>query len=155
MGVHLYTNGAWTDGGKIYRNSLNLYNKTDLSIAVGQRYITVQQSLNPGLYAISFDFISDNTGDNSIILYNSGSIVVNVSVPAAALRRSIVVNTNNQYIDEIRFYSAVGYTPSESYYAEIKNIMINSGNKKLPYEPYNIIDWYTNTGHDYSSGAWD
>ena len=158
MGVHLYTNGAWTDSGRIYRNSLNLFNvnieqgtfssETALPVPSENRVRTSDYiELTAATYTIAF------SGAEKIYLYvfdTNNNYIRDESSSFWNNQPFSVVLTNNR---KIKFaISKTDNTPLTP--TDVSNIMINRGSTALPYEPYNIVDWYTNNGHSYSSGAW-
>lgn len=153
MGVHLYTNGAWTDSGKIYRNSLNLFDGTllggnytnanfDLS---GNAYVykSIKVLLPAGIYTFSW---GKNVNVVRLIIDGNYSQPVSTNVSAYT-----ITSTTDGFIG-ISFRDT---TSAETIWDISIPIMLNSGATSLPYEPYNVVDWYTNTGHGYTSGAWD
>lgn len=154
MGVHLYTNGAWTDSGKIYRNSLNLFDT----------------QLTEGYYGASpenyYQFTSDNKYRSFTMQLPAGTysitVLANESIRLLRVNNDIDGAVNTTTVDEP--FSFI-LTENTTIYVSFRNsdttdsftnltIMLNAGDP-LPYEPYNIVDWYTNNGHGYSSGAWD
>lgn len=146
MGVHLYTNGAWTDSGKIYRNSLNLFDEIYPDITT-----TVQ-------------FLPLNVGDGSFTLssnaprYQGGAILFFL---AGNVSSGLSTDTNGVYdgvertVTSIDGYVTIAYLIRGSVTPTDYETMLNVGNIALPYEPYNVVDWYANNGHGYSSGAWN
>lgn len=157
MGVHLYSNGAWMDSGKIYRNSLNIFNSEIVQggIANTGEIITSQlrvrsfQTLESGQeYTIStnkrirllFAFY-DTTPISLLADYGS--------TPPPTLTITMPINANNLGIALCNPDPTTQIHPDDDI-----QIMLNTGSIVLPYEPYNVVDWYTNNGHGYSSGAW-
>ena len=154
MGVHLYTNGAWTDSGKIYRNSLNIFDKSQTPYST-TGFIAREGTLTE--YAAWC--VSDYVEVLSNTEYTLSGMNINAIYPA------ICFYTDNKiYISGIRYnqQSTLTFTTPEnckyvliSYLtAKLDTVMLNAGSIALPYEPYNIVDWYTNNGHGYTSGAW-
>ena len=171
MGVHLYTNGAWTDSGKIYRNSLNLFNLSNPNVFYGfvnesgnfrsfPNNALVVLNLPNGIYTISG---FKKYPPDSVVRIVTSNVTPAFDVPVATnvLRPqnttyTITINDDN-YLSimvcgdsDYNYYNNVQTAIS----ANCENLMINAGSTALPYEPYNVVDWYTNNGHDYSSGAW-
>lgn len=147
MGVHLYTNGAWTDSGRIYRNSLNLFDKNDVTQNVRldaegnfiestncntSDYIDVQSS-TAITQAYSFSF------ENCIAEYDENYNFV-----------TRYVSGNGNFITS----ATTKYIRMTIQKARTDTAMLYYGNVVIPYEPYNVVDWYTNYGHGYTSGAW-
>lgn len=153
MGVHLYTNGAWADSGKIYRNSLNLY---DLSKSqIGYQYSASDGSVvsasnsfaTSGLIEVEEDayylrYYDGVATGNSVCEYDSNKNFVRTVTPGTGV--PFLIPSDVKYVG---FNIYITDYPLEKY-AFIKS------DKPLPYEPYNVVDWYTNNGHGYSSGAW-
>lgn len=65
-----------------------------------------------------------------------------------------ITESNQGNIGNVYFYGCGLVVSGATGKADFTIIMLNSGTA-LPYEPYNVVDWYTNHGHGYSSGAWD
>lgn len=152
MGVHLYTNGAWTDSGWIYRNSENLFD----SILIGGIFqdnnfnisgsTTVYKSIKIYLTAGSYTFSWGNNV-NVVRLVIDGSY----SQPAVTdVNTYTITLTTDGYVG-ISFRDT---TSESTEWDDTTPIMLNVGSTAIPYEPYNIVDWYINHGHGYSSGAW-
>lgn len=147
MSIHLYTNGAWTDSGKIYRNSLNLINSSEVVLG------TIDQSGNEkewdqgyrsGWMRFNLDVpinISGLTGPVRVFIYNSNKIYQNINFLYSE-------PFSYNYDGYFRLSGGLNWFTTNS-------TMVNDGDTDLPFEPYNVVDWYTNTGHGYSSGAWD
>lgn len=147
MGVHLYTNGAWTDSGKIYRNSLQMLNWNTTEIG------SINENTGQPVdweYSRRSDFIPVANNEYITISGLNGAI------------RIFIYNTDKIYQSDNFLYENPFTIQNGGYFrfsgplastAELST-MINSGTTALPYEAYNIVDWYTNTGHGYSSGAW-
>ena len=137
---------------KIYRNSLNLFDKLAADID-DTGYIQ-----SSGEIATSINFIT--SGYIDVRAYNEVTIsgMGTGNAPAYckydstktymegynySQRETITINTLNA--SYIRF--AIRKT-------EIDTAMCNAGSSALPYEPYNVVDWY---GYKYklrASGAW-
>lgn len=142
MSVHLYTNGAWTDSGKIYRNSLQLLDWSlvesgTIDSETGQNVPWENAKRSDFMYIDGFIIISGYTGNLRVFTYD---------------------NAKN-YITNFLYDSSFSLT--NSYFriagpltSMVDTIMINSGRKPLPFEPYDVVGWYTNNGHGYTSGAW-
>lgn len=151
MGVHLYTNGAWTDSGRIYRNSLNLFDSSQ--VLAGYQYNIQTQKLVP---SETFDFsgyIPISTGNylriydniavgNYCFLFDENKDFIEQLVPGEG--NPIVISNNIAKYIGMNLYQ----TYDLSKYMFAKTAIV------IPYEPYNVVDWYTNLGHGYSSGAW-
>lgn len=152
MGVHLYTNGAWTDSGRIYRNSLNLFDGdlidgyfSDITFRTstpGSVFKSIRTHLENGTYTFSFThpvrivrLIIDNTYTENL---------------AENVTEYTITVSNDVYDVGISFRDEITGTLWDD-----SPIMLNAGSIALTYEPYNVVDWYTNTGHDYNLGAWD
>lgn len=154
MGVHLYTNGAWTDSGRIYRNSVNLFDKTaNYTVGVTTYNFTISD-LDPDKYytcSTNFERISGVT--TASLYFNGGNSVENGVWNGEP--KTFKPNSNGEIVVFVRFQEASG---APSIYNDLISgsiwVMVNEGSTTLPYEPYNIVDWYTNNGHGYSSGAW-
>lgn len=157
MGVHLYTNGAWIDSGRIYRNSLNIFNSEIVQggistngelITSSLRVRSVQPIEAEHEYTIAtnkrirllFAF-SDTTPIKLLADYGA--------IPPSTTTFTMPENTNILGIALCNANPATEIQPDDDI-----QIMLNTGSIALPYEPYNVVDWYTNTGHGYSSGAW-
>lgn len=138
---------------KIYRNSLNLFDgvlidkifadaEFNINESVsGNVYKSIKILLTPGTYTISF---TQNINIVREIIDNvyTQPVLSNVNT------HTITTTTENYY--GLSFRSA----ESSTTYWDNSPIMINSGGSALPYEPYNIVDWY---GYKYklrASGAW-
>lgn len=152
MGVHLYTNEAWTNSGKIYRNSQNLFNGNER--IPGSFYRDTGIIGTQSNYAIS-DYI-DVTGAENITISSTSSLGGDASVCQFDENYTYISGTkyNNENTVTLSITSGCKYISMSFKTIEVNNIMVNVGNSALPYEPYNVVDWYTNTGHSYSSGAW-
>lgn len=163
MGVHLYTNGAWTDSGRIYRNSLNLYDINNVNfynayltstiwlLADDSRSIRIPVEGNT-TYTLS---VSEALAIFRISASSNPNLEPTaVGVSAREIIRSANINTYTFTTNPND--SIIIFQGSFSTFETWKNlIMLTTGSAFLPYEPYNVVDWYTNTGYDYSSGAWD
>lgn len=175
MGVHLYTNGAWTNSGKIYRNSNNLFNISafingivmtrgtytynadtntltitatgndahtgngntyHVSVEGGNDY-TISWNTNTSVGGYVYVFENGLTDASHTHSWNSLSLGGNIT--AQNDTTFLILRLGCELSDTTKWYS---------------NLMINEGSTALPYEPYNVVDWYTNQGHGYSSGAW-
>lgn len=155
MGVHLYKNGAWTDSGKIYRNSLNLFPDTPSSSNASINQNTGEEIANNefNIYTIP---VTGETKYTINFLFASGTSTRKASVHqynGDAWISALVV------IDNVLFPQTVTTAANAtkikiSVLKDTSNRCCNVGETAFPYEPYNIVDWYTNTGHGYSSGAW-
>lgn len=153
MGVHLYTNGAWTDSGKIYRNSLNLFDKNNIRL-------DESFSLTP-----SPDFYPNPSLNCSNYLpVVAGKTYLRIYDAAAVGNIYYTFDSNFNFLSEQRPGVGIPFTISDnvSYIVfnfentyELNKYMLAESTSVIPYEPYNVVDWYTNNGHGYSSGAWD
>ena len=167
MGVHLYTNGAWTDSGRIYRNSLNLFNMSNYSsyttgitdIVVTSDSITYTAS---SIYLAIRYFIPLDTTDIFTLKLGANSLNVRFELRYRKNGESVgdllILTAGNSYtihgsenVDEIQI-NISNSTNTGTCIAS--NIMLNTGETALSFEPFNVVDWYTNHGHNYSSGAW-
>ena len=159
MGVHLYTNGAWTDSGRIYRESKNLYDILTTSGYTSNIMDWTQTIDNDTIYVYGSNIAGVARGLTMILgTYPAGTYTFNInsSYPLTTLylrkygetNQSATITIDTESILEISL--VIG---KRDYI--FNDFMLNSGSIALPYEPYNVIDWYTNTGHGYSSGAWD
>ena len=160
MGVHLYTNGAWTDAGKIYRNSLNLFNGV---IAIDDSILTDNGKPLPFQnYAVSeYIDILPNTEYTFSFFHNAEENRTTFTLSTYDEQKSTILPLEMQTINNIQGYTMHITTSASARYLRInwkkpydEDMMLVQGNIALPYEPYNVVDWYTNNGHDYSSGAW-
>lgn len=165
MGVHIYTNGAWTDSGRIYRNSLNLFDISTITLgkyidSQGQEIESTAQSAQSRLNHT--DYIEVISGEPYIYSYVNGVATANtialcwldeqkelisrdtLNVNDSSYKLSAIAPGNAKYC----IINFTGYPVSDSC------LRFNHGSVTLPYEPYNVVDWYTNNGHNYSSGAW-
>lgn len=155
MGVHLYTNGAWTDSGKIYRNSVNLFdNILEEGYYDDQGVLIEETSIS---HSTTYIPVNGTTYTISGLWYQAGAMA-NFAVYEWDNDKNWLRRSNRQYppsSNKITF--TVG---ADTAYITLQiqtihsNIMLNIGSIALPYEPYNVVDWYTNNGHSYSSGAW-
>lgn len=153
MGVHLYTNGAWTDSGRIYRNSLNLFDYNASHTPAINSYTYVISDLIPGQqYTCSTNFAY--VVSTASIYFGGGNSATD-GVWANQPKTKIADSDGTLQLS-LRFQADLGAPPV---YNDVLNgtiwVMVCKGATVLPYEPYNVVDWYTNTGHGYSSGAWD
>lgn len=167
MGVHLYTNGTWTDSGRIYRNSLNEY----YGSITNNKYIDGDGNEQNGIYpTYSISYIKIDVSENETYSYS----FINNLAGIRAHRRINAFDSDGQFIAPIvdiypletdNYNSANFTTPINCSYITINFVnqeknngdteqMLNLGSTALPYEPYNVVDWYTNNGHGYTSGAW-
>lgn len=160
MSVHLYTNGAWTDSGKIYRNSLNLFDKTNTSIADG--YAADNYLKDDGTYGsnASYDtsiFIPLETSTTYTLSFSDSMTVYAPSlclyVGKSTLSRGI--KYDGQHSITFTTSATETYVRLSIQKTYVDSYMLNEGNTALPYEPYNVVDWYINNGHKRTSGAWD
>lgn len=166
MGAHLYTNGAWTDSGRIYRNSLNLYNKGTTTVYDAFLSDIDKWLIDAGGVSKSIKIPCDSGTHYTI------SIPDNVSVFRIYESSNAAIEPTNSGVDVSRIIRSANiheYTFTtlsntkviifQATGAELdiwfNNLMFNLGGIAFPYEPYNVVDWYINTGHGYSSGAWD
>lgn len=174
MGAHLYTNGAWTDSGKIYRNSLNLFDlstwenatATRGSVIVDNGTVTITATENdcytntygnatydisviPGeTYTLIWDLDYLSAG---ILYFFSGTTVANsvlLSISSATKIKSFTIPEGHTKFAFRLSVATAGRT------IEYSKIMLYKGEQEMTYEPYNVVDWYTNHGHSYSYGAW-
>lgn len=164
MGVHLYTNGAWTDSGKIYRNSVNLY-----SSAIEQGTLS---SINNGfpsesssrirsanfinLEAGTYTFKCSSTIPTKTFIFIYAYPVVDFIERIPEVWADIPFTFTLSERRNIKIVVASDPPTSEIPLTPemVSELMLNSGSIALPYEPYNVVDWYTNNGNTYSSGAW-
>ena len=157
MGVHLYSNGAWTDSGKIYRNSLNIFNSE-----IVQGGIATNGDLLPSQLRVrSFQpiqseqeyTISTNKRIRLLMAYNDTTAVQLLAdysvIPSPTSTFTMPAGTNILGIAFCNADPTTEINPEDNL-----QIMLNTGSIALPFEPYNVVDWYTNHGHGYSSGAW-
>ena len=147
---------------KIFRNSLNLFDKENdptLTLYCGDENIIRTAASIRSTY-ISCD--PNTTYTISKIVSARFKVACTETEPAANIvyfdlqstaESSITITTGNtaHYII-IEYYTSTYDTYTES---EIRDtIMINAGSAALPFEPYNVVDWY---GYKYklrASGAW-
>lgn len=163
MSVHLYTNGAWKDSGKIYRNSLNIYDKDNVNFynayLTSTIWLLADDSRSVKIPIDGNTTYTLSTIDPLAVFRISASSNPNLEPTAAGvIAREIVRSSNiNSYTFTTNANdSIIIFQGSFSTFETWKNqLMLNLGSTALPYEPYNVVDWYTNHGHDYSSGAWD
>ena len=152
MGVHLYTNGAWTDSGRIYRNSLNLFDPSQ--VVAGYQYDFSSQTLVPsetldflGYIPVSIGSylrIYENTAiGNFCFVFDENKNLIAQLVPGAG--NPIIISSDN-----VKY---IGFNVNQEY--DLSKYMFAKTAIVIPYEPYNVVDWYTNNGHGYTSGAWD
>ena len=152
MGVHLYTNGAWTDSGKIYRNSLNFLDPNNVLL---NRSFTIDPSPsfinNPNFNCTNFIPVVE--GETYLRIYD-GQSIGNVIY---------AFNSTSDFIAEYHPGIGVPFTiPNGVSFIifnfentlDIDKYMLAKTPIVIPYEPYNVVDWYTNNGHNYTSGAW-
>lgn len=151
MGVHLYTSGAWTDSGRIYRNSVNLFDKSKSQI--GYQYNS-QGEIEPLADYATSGYIPVLTGETYIRCYNNQSIgnyIVEYDNDLNFIR-----NYPTGIGQPITIPEGVSYVAFNIYLNEysLDSYMFIQGQTPKPYEPYNVVDWYINNGHGYYSGAW-
>ena len=173
MGVHLYTNGAWTDSGRIYRNSNNIFDISTWNNVIVTRgtysidgtRITITstgadcytETYNQTRYNIpcvageTYTFSWDTNITSGTVYAFTGTTVANTvaRVVASNLKKGTFTVPEGHTVMSLR----VGIS-SEGITGYYDNIKIEKGSDSTPYEPYNVVDWYTNHGHGYSSGAW-
>lgn len=161
MGVHLYTNGAWTDSGRIYRNSLNRINADDFYLSFKQQDGTYQGTRSTIYLVRMKPFSQDDIGKTFTFSMMLSPNTNNVRVSANIGGQELNGTTNSQGLTKITFlcasvddYLYFNWGSEGSVVQTLWNLMLNLGNTALTYEPYNVVDWYTNNGHGYSSGAW-
>lgn len=162
MGVHLYTNGAWTDSGKIYRNSENLYNpnaKDTNNGYIANQYLSYEgypTTPGSGLVWSTSEYIEINDDERYLS-------ICGLSDTSSGSPSICFYDVNYDYISGTPYQNIVNLhinIPNNSKYfrfsidGRLSQIMVVFGINTVPFEPYNVVDWYTNTGHGYSSGAW-
>lgn len=165
MSVHLYTNGAWTDSGKIYEKSLNLFDYLTMSAGIDGSYLDVDgnviessvSSISDYIPVLGGAFVLSKLGGVSpaVCLYDSNQDFIYgqaYNTGGGNYKGNIIVNTN--YNAAFMRFSYFNETASPTSQDDLSQIMISSGISVKPFEPYGLI-WKTNNGHDYSSGAWD
>ena len=123
----------------------NLWDSGDVTIALHERYISIPLSLEQGVYTLSFEYKSENTGTVTVIFYNESTIIQSFNVTITNDKGTTSI-TSTQPITAIRLYSASGYTLSYDYTAEYTNIMLNAGSTAMPYEPYGWSEKITCAG---------
>lgn len=170
MSVHLYTNGAWTDSGKIYRNSLNLWSFSPNTTTGG-----VSITSENGVIKFANTATSSSNIESTITLpagtytlkANANRIPVDntyacIQVYKSSPFVSALIN-NNSAVDGVSTF-----TIAEEFNVALRirvdigtdyndfelRPTLNVGTTAIDFEPYNVVDWYTNNGHGYSSGAW-
>lgn len=157
MGVHLYSNGAWTDSGKIYRNSLNIFNSEIVQggIATNGDMLSSQlrvRSLQPIANNQTYT-ITTNKRIRLLFAFNNTTPVELLAdygtIPPSTHTFTMPAGTNILGIALCNPDPTTEIHPDDNI-----QVMLNIGSIALPYEPYNVVDWYTNNGHGYSSGAW-
>ena len=167
MGVHRYTNGAWTDSGRIYRNSLNFFDLSNYysvtpgitNIVINNDIITYNASSQYLAICYRFDLLPTDTftielGNESdkvqleLRFYNGET---QVGTRIVIQKGTPYVISGSEEIDSFTIYLSNSTNTGK---CTASNLMLNTGDTIKPFEPYNIVDWYTNTGHGYSSGAW-
>lgn len=173
MGVHLYTNGAWTDSGKIYRNSVNLFSSFwesgSINSMTGENESSGTTIRTVDYIPIDYDSIYSMarniyTGYITVRFYDENKSYVGAG-SISTIDLIIGTRPSNPMIEGISFCSFRTIDTSIKYFrlCDTSNdtntqYMLVKGNytseTMQSYEPYNVIDWYTNTGHGYSSGAW-
>ena len=142
MGVHLYKNGAWTDSGRIYRNSLQILNwalveSGTIDSTTGQPVPWESAKRSDLMYINGFITISGFEGNLRVFTYDNEKNYI----------------TNFLYDSPFRLTNSY-FRIAGPLISMVDTIMINNGRTALPFEPYDVVDWYTNSGHGYSSGAW-
>lgn len=145
---------------KIYRNSLNLFDpsakNTDNGYVENYALSNVNTLLSNAVFSIT-EYIPISASNASIVLSNVNTTGTS---PAVCF-----------YTDTKEFISGVAYLGNASSITSIPEnaaflrasilnarwdslAMINYGTAEIPYEPYNVVDWY---GYKYklrASGAW-
>lgn len=169
MGVHLYTKGAWTDSGKIYRNSLNIFDKNSMKynayiaasnglVSSSQNpttlsaFIPIDSSTQYTISCISKTFRYGFTADEIITIGSTMLPSYNI-LDYQTLAFHAVSVTTPDYAKWIVFNYSLQQAEGDTDIVT-DTVMVNLGDTALPPEPYNVVDWYTNRGHGYSSGAW-
>lgn len=165
MGAHIYTNGAWADSGRIYRNSLNLYNKVTTTVYNAFFTDTNKWTIDAGGISKSIKIPCESETQYTISVpenvtifrvYESSNVAIEPTNAGADVSRIIRTENVNKYTfttlsdTEVLIFQAT----SSSFDMWFNNLMLNFGSTALPYEPYNVVDWYANNGHNYTSGAW-
>ena len=147
---------------KIYRNSLNLapaisswvdgyQNSTDgylVSPTAAQEktsdYIDVHNYTHISNSYETGDFPSTGTSSSTVAWYAMGCYDENKDFLSRIVNQTTYTLPANTYYVRMSFRT----------FGEPGNVMINDGSSALPYEPYNVVDWY---GYKYklrASGAW-
>lgn len=160
MGVHLYTNGAWTDSGWIYRNSLNLF---DIALveqggynapagSIIEKTLSTTRCRYNQTIPLPADTLSltcpSNIKINYIWIDNNG-----LSLGGSGFQRNGDTATAPENAVSMTFLMGLD-GDIQCTTSDFHDVCIVSGATPIPYEPYNIVDWYTNNGHGYTSGAW-
>lgn len=153
--AYIYTNGAWQPNGKIYRQSLNLFDDiTEIGFYDDSGVLILNTDTSHSTTYIPVNGITYTVSG----LWYSAEDMKNFAVYEWDSSKHWLRRSNRQFppsTNEITF--TIG---SDTAYITLQvqtehgNIMLNTGTTALPYEPYGVIDWYDNNGHDYSSGAW-
>lgn len=163
MGVHLYTNGAWTDSGRIYRNSLNEFDKLTMQriaayVTIGSNWTLSEQSASvkiPILSNTQYTLSVAPEYNRIFRLYWSDDENITPTESGVLLNEIIRVENMTSYtFTTDSTAKCLIFQGANDYIGWFNSLMLNLGSTALPYEPYNVVDWYTNTGHGYSSGAW-
>ena len=125
----------------------------DLTRIIGNSIKAIGDFVNAGLklkkletsFIIVPDEVEFNTDNGGLIMNVPRTITTQESgIVKVGVRIKISVNGSTiPLITESDFDNGTYY------------IMMNVGSAALPYEPYNVVDWYANNGHGYTSGAWD
>ena len=145
---------------KIYRNSLNLFDKTNATLY--NAYLTNERWAS-----------SEDSRSVKIPCLGNTTYTISVSDPLPIFRVAISDNENLQVGDiitpktistsNIKEYSFT--TNADSVWIIFQgstallsdwfnSFMLNAGSSALPYEPYNVVDWYDYKYKLRASGAW-
>lgn len=174
MGVHLYSNGAWKDSGKIYRNSANILITANVDSTVNG--ITCRRNID-GSYTFSGNLEGSvaNFGISGSGEYPSAQVISEGTYTVSAVGGTVNcffifggsgstagITYREFKNDDPYTFTCISGTIGYCLVRVVASLntpvtiypMLNTGPTALPYEPYNVVDWYTNNGHSYSSGAW-
>ena len=127
---------------KMYRNSANMFDKSQEATEI---YVTPD--------ATRYGYVIPLSINNTYTLSNGSSIVFckirtgdNYGIAADTTSpRTYSINNPNS--------SLLIYSSNISAFENV-NLMLNIGENALPYEPYNVIDWYTTGYSKCTNNAW-
>lgn len=158
---------------KIYRNSKNFFRAS--TTATNGTVLFITQTENSSELILNKEVSQDPTSTNvdvnfSLAAGNYTIKILGLNELSEIFDRAFVRNSDSEIIvQDIYNNTPKTFTLSEDtnvsrfvivadstsvYTNQTVTVMINSGSSAIPYEPYNVVDWY---GYKYklrASGAW-